>query len=121
MLSEHRQPEHSHEKISDIEEQQKEDLKSLVTESKSKVSICQEATSNLENALSELQIQRDNAKGLIQETFQSCKAVLEKRKVSWCDWLNVSSIDFDLSIDLLGLFVNISSFDTILYTFIWSQ
>ncbi|XP_046377272.1 B-box type zinc finger protein ncl-1-like [Haliotis cracherodii] len=80
MLSEHRQPEHSHEKISDIEEQQKEDLKSLVTESKSKVSICQEATSNLENALSELQIQRDNAKGLIQETFQSCKAVLEKRK-----------------------------------------
>jgi len=49
-----------------------------MTESKSKVEFCEDASSHLANALSELQLQYDSAKDLIQETFQSYKAVLEK-------------------------------------------
>jgi hypothetical protein len=43
--------------------------------------VCDEASSTLENSLSELQMQRDNAKGLVQETFQTYKTILEKQKV----------------------------------------
>jgi len=49
-----------------------------MTESKSKVEFCEDASSHLANSLSELQLQYDSAKDLIQETFQSYKAVLEK-------------------------------------------
>ena len=66
----------------DLEEAERDAFRSLVTESKSKVVSCEEATATLQNALGELQSQRDNAKDLINETFQSYKAVLEKRKVS---------------------------------------
>ena len=81
MVADHRQPEHMHEKVEDVEDEVKEELKTLISECKSKINFCQEATTMLENALSDLQTQRDNAKGLIQETFQSYKAVLEKKKV----------------------------------------
>lgn len=43
---------------------------------------CEDASEGLEGLLSELQMQRDNAKGLIEETFQSYKAMLVKKKVS---------------------------------------
>jgi len=49
-----------------------------MTESKSKVEFCEDASSHLANALSELEDQHDSARDLIQETFQSYKAVLEK-------------------------------------------
>lgn len=49
-----------------------------MSESKSKMSECERASSQLENALSELQSQHDQAKDLITETVQSYKAILEK-------------------------------------------
>lgn len=52
-----------------------------MSESKNKLTFCIEATQALENGLSELQRQRDHASSLIKETFQSCKAVLEKIQV----------------------------------------
>ncbi|XP_066998837.2 B-box type zinc finger protein ncl-1 [Anabrus simplex] len=78
LLSDHKAPEHHYERLAEAEERQREELRSLMTESKSKVEFCENASSHLENALSELQQQHDNAKDLIQETFQSYKAVLEK-------------------------------------------
>ena len=82
IVSDHKPPEHRPERILDLEESERDVFRSLVTESKSKVASCEEASVTLQNALGELQSQRDNAKDLINETFQSYKAVLEKRKVS---------------------------------------
>ena len=78
MLKEHKAPDHQYERLSEAEDRQREELQSLMTESKSKVEFCEDASSHLANALSELQVQYDSAKDLIQETFQSYKAVLEK-------------------------------------------
>ncbi|OWF35593.1 brain tumor protein-like [Mizuhopecten yessoensis] len=80
LLADHKAPEHFSERITDIEGKFTDEIQNLITESKSKIKFCDEASSTLENALSELQMQRDNAKGLIHETFQSYKAMLEKRR-----------------------------------------
>ena len=50
----------------------------LVSESRVKIGDCDQISSQLGNALSELQAQRDQAKDLINESFQSYKAILEK-------------------------------------------
>ena len=81
MVNEHKQPSHNYERIVDIEEKQREELRTLITESKGKISFCEDAQANLENALTELQLQHDNAKSLITETFHSYRALLEKKKV----------------------------------------
>lgn len=80
-MTNHQKPEHFYERISDVEEKFSTELKNLITESKSKIKFCEEASSTVENGLGDLQMQRDNAKSLIQETFQSYKAILEKNRV----------------------------------------
>ncbi|GIY06114.1 tripartite motif-containing protein 45 [Caerostris extrusa] len=80
MIVDHKQPEHCYEKAVDAERKEREELQSLVAESKSKVQFCDEATSILDANLSDLQMQRDNVKSHIEETFQSFKALLEKQK-----------------------------------------
>lgn len=77
---EHKAPEHQYERLTDAEPRQKEELINLMTESKAKITDCDQVTVQLENALSELQVQHDQAKDLITETFQSYKAILEKCK-----------------------------------------
>ena len=81
VLTDHSRPDHQYELLEDVESRQSEELQNLVAESQSKLEFCEEASGNLGNALSELQMQRDNARGLIQETFQSYKAILEKKQV----------------------------------------
>ncbi|XP_070155719.1 B-box type zinc finger protein ncl-1 [Polyergus mexicanus] len=80
LLVEHKAPEHQYERLTDVEPRQKEELVNLMTESKAKIVECDQVSVQLENALSELQIQHDQAKDLIIETFQSYKAILEKCK-----------------------------------------
>ena len=64
-------------------EQQHTDMcQTLVTQGRSKLEKSQEDSQALESALSELQEQTDNAKGLITETFQSYKSLLEKLRVN---------------------------------------
>lgn len=77
----HKPPEHICENVTETERKLKEELSVLLTESKKKFVVCDEAHQTLESSLNDLQMQRDNAKGLIQETFQSYKAILEKKKV----------------------------------------
>ncbi|XP_074650430.1 protein meiotic P26-like [Tubulanus polymorphus] len=77
-ITDHKSPEHLCERFQDIEQHTKEEMTSLMNESRSKVQFCEDTKYNLQNCLSELQEQRDHAKGLIQETFQSYKAILEK-------------------------------------------
>lgn len=81
ILTDHKPPLHQPERIQDIEEVERDLLKTLISESKSKISSCEEATNTLMGSLTELASQRDNAKDLINETFQSYKAMLEKKRV----------------------------------------
>ncbi|XP_060830287.1 B-box type zinc finger protein ncl-1 [Bombus pascuorum] len=78
LLIEHKAPEHQYERLVDAEPRQKEELIKLMNESKARIADCDQVSAQLENALSELQAQHDQAKDLIVETFQSYKAVLEK-------------------------------------------
>jgi len=80
IVVEHSAPEHHYVRLNEAYERQKKELRALMGESQSKVAYCEEVTTSLQNALAELQAQHDNAKGLIAETFQSYKAVLEKIK-----------------------------------------
>ncbi|KAJ9585219.1 hypothetical protein L9F63_002982, partial [Diploptera punctata] len=87
LVNEHKASDHHYERLSEAVDRQREELQSLMTESKSKVAFCEDASSHLANALSELQVQHDSAKDLIHETFQSYKAVLEKCRDNLLDEL----------------------------------
>lgn len=69
MVAEHKQPDHCYEKAVDAVQKQKDELTNLIAESKSKVQFCDEATSILEGHLSDLQMQRDNAKSHIEVRY----------------------------------------------------
>lgn len=79
-VGDHKPPEHQPERIQDLEDKEQEYLQKLIADSKSKIEFCEESTNTLMSSLGELQSQTDNAKDLINETFQSYKAMLEKRK-----------------------------------------
>ncbi|XP_054721914.1 LOW QUALITY PROTEIN: brain tumor protein-like [Uloborus diversus] len=80
MIIDHKQPEHCYEKAVDAEPKQREELKNLIEESKSKVQFCEEATTMLDTHLSDLQMQHDSAKSHIEETFHTYKEILEKQQ-----------------------------------------
>ncbi|GAB6020299.1 hypothetical protein CHUAL_003013 [Chamberlinius hualienensis] len=79
-LGDHKLPDHHYKLIFDDEQKHRDDLKNLMVESKSKVQFCEDACSTLENLLSELQLQHDNCRSHVEETYQSFKAALEKIK-----------------------------------------
>jgi len=95
---EHKAPEHQYERLTDAEPRQKEELINLMTESKAKIAECDHVSVQLENALSELQVQHDQAKDLITETFQSYKAILEKCKDNALNELEKLHSDRELEI-----------------------
>jgi hypothetical protein len=66
----HPVPEHHFERLADAEGVQREELTALVGKSKEKMSVCEEVSGSLGNTLSELEMQHDNARALIEETFQ---------------------------------------------------
>ena len=66
----HPGPEHHFERLVEAEKVQREELTALLTRSKAQVSQCDEASSELSSTLSDLEMQHDNARALIQETFQ---------------------------------------------------
>lgn len=45
-------------------------MKSLIAEAQQKIGQCEEKSNNLQQSLTELESQRDDAKSLIKETFQ---------------------------------------------------
>ncbi|XP_046747645.1 brain tumor protein-like [Diprion similis] len=98
LLVEHKAPDHQYERLTDAEPRQKEELCNLMTESKSRIADCDQASSQLDNALSELQAQHDQAKDLINETFQSYKAVLEKCRENALDTLEKLHSERELKI-----------------------
>ncbi|CAB3368892.1 Hypothetical predicted protein [Cloeon dipterum] len=78
ILVNHTQPIHKFIRLADAEGEQRKELEDLVLKTKMKLAGFDETNAQLSNALSELENQRENAKSLIEETFQSYKALLEK-------------------------------------------
>nr|CAD7405060.1 unnamed protein product [Timema poppensis] len=78
LLVEHKLPEHRYERLQDAHETHRGELSALVAEGRTKLLYCEEASCQLEGALSELQVQHDAARELVQETFHSYKAVIER-------------------------------------------
>lgn len=78
MKSDHRSPLHHCDSITDAEIRVKQELENLLTEGKAKVEVLMQASTDIDNSLGELANQRSSAKDLINETYQSYKAVLEK-------------------------------------------
>lgn len=76
--NEHKGAEHHAEGIADSEMRVRQEMKALLTESQSKVEQLMKLSSGLNNSLEELAHQRSTARDLINESYQSYKAVLEK-------------------------------------------
>jgi len=74
---------HPTEGVADSEVRVRQEIEALLTKSKEKIEKLENFSSGLENDLQELSHQRSAAKDLINETYQSYKAVLEKCKVCW--------------------------------------
>lgn len=105
LLVEHKAPEHQYERLADAEPRQKEELVNLMNESKARITDCDQVSSQLENALSELQAQHDQAKDLITETFQSYKAVLEKCRDSALD--DLEKLHSERELEIMDTFHNV--------------
>lgn len=76
--TEHRTPLHLCDTITDAELRVKQELESLLGEGKAKVDVLMQASTDLEGSLGELAHQRSTARDLINESYQSYKAVLER-------------------------------------------
>lgn len=78
VIGDHKGSEHHYELISDAEKRMRNDIKDLMTNAKNKIVYCDEASLNLENALSELQTQHDNARDTINDLYKRFKAILDE-------------------------------------------
>ncbi len=78
----HQYPIHYCELLNDVELKNIENLHLLVNEAKNKVNYFQDQYSTMDNNLADLQDQLEVARGNIDETYQSYKSILEKRRVS---------------------------------------
>ncbi|XP_055711412.1 brain tumor protein [Phlebotomus papatasi] len=78
LIAEHKGADHVYEIISDAEKCVRVEVENLMKEAKGKVDYCDQAACHLGSALNELQTQHDVARDLIEESYQSFKAVLEK-------------------------------------------
>jgi tripartite motif-containing protein 2/3 len=81
MVSKHVQPAHLYDRLSNVEAAQVKELKDLIYSCREKREVYSNIMNGLNDELTELHLQKDNVKGLIDETFQTYKALLEKIKV----------------------------------------
>lgn len=77
VIGDHKGSEHHYELIGDVEKSMRNDIEDLMTNAKSKTTYCDEASTNLGNALTELQSQHDTAHKSITETYKRCKKILD--------------------------------------------
>ncbi|KAH9513488.1 hypothetical protein Btru_033173 [Bulinus truncatus] len=79
----HNTPEHNVKQLTEAVGAKKDTLADFTKECGKKLSECQKINGNLSAALEDLEMQKDSTRGLIQETFQSYKAVLEEIRDSY--------------------------------------
>jgi tripartite motif-containing protein 2/3 len=78
LITEHKAGEHHYKGINEAEERMRQEVDGLVQEAHTKIDYCDQANNTLGTSLQELQSQHDTARGLINESYQSFKAVLER-------------------------------------------
>lgn len=78
VVGEHKGAEHHYELIGEAEKLMRTDIEEQMTKAKNKISYCDEASTSLGNALTELQNQHDTAHNLITETYKRCKKILDE-------------------------------------------
>lgn len=78
VVGEHKGTEHHYELIGEAEKLARNDIEDLMTKAKSKINYCDEASTTLGNALTELQSQHDTAHSLILDTYKRCKKILDE-------------------------------------------
>lgn len=89
---------HQCEGILDSETRVRQEMEILLQKSRDKIELLTKATSGLNNNMEELAHQRSTARDLINESYQSYKAVLEKCKDSALEELNKLYHDRELKI-----------------------
>ncbi|KAL3265607.1 hypothetical protein HHI36_009811 [Cryptolaemus montrouzieri] len=98
LKNEHKPPGHICEPILDSELKVRQEIQCLLEESKAKVEVLLHASNGLNNSLEELAHQHSTAKDLINESYQSYKAVLEKCKEEALDRLKALHHERELKI-----------------------
>lgn len=78
VVGEHKGSEHHYELIGEAEKLMRNDIEDLMNKAKSKISYCDEASTSLGNALTELQSQHDTAHSVIMDTYKRCKKILDE-------------------------------------------
>lgn len=78
VVGEHKGSEHQYELIGEAEKLMRTDIEELMIKAKTKISYCDEASTSLGNALTELQNQHDTAYSLITDTYKRCKKILDE-------------------------------------------
>ena len=81
VVSVHQQPMHACDRICDIENKAYEELESAIVKLKEKIDMCHNESQALDQFIGSLQEQADASKSLIEETYNSYKAILEKKRV----------------------------------------
>lgn len=105
VVSFHKIPEHQLENIVESDRKHAEELDEIMRDTKSKINTCEDASGRLENLLSDLQQQHDNARDLIKESFQSYKAMLEKCKDEMLEQLE--TVHSSTELEIMDLYHNI--------------
>ncbi|XP_063704756.1 B-box type zinc finger protein ncl-1 [Culicoides brevitarsis] len=105
LLTEHKGPEHNYEIISEAEKRMKKEVQNLMMEARTKFDYCEQATTNLDSYLQQLQSQHDSAKLKIKDSYESFKAILDK---CYEDTLkNVAVLHSERELKVMELFHNI--------------
>ncbi|XP_040152424.1 brain tumor protein [Anopheles arabiensis] len=106
LIGDHKGSEHNYHIISDAEKPMRQELECSMREAKSKIEYCNQATSKLESSLHVLQSQYETARGLINESYQSCKAVLEQCRENALK--NLEKLHSERELKIMDLYDNVA-------------
>ncbi|XP_058467336.1 B-box type zinc finger protein ncl-1-like [Malaya genurostris] len=105
LIGEHKGKEHNYQIISEAEKPMRLELENIMKDAKAKIDYCNQTTTNLDAALHDLQNQFETARDLINESFQSFKAVLEKCRDNALK--NLDKLHSERELKIMDLFHNV--------------
>uniref|UniRef100_A0A182SCA4 B box-type domain-containing protein n=1 Tax=Anopheles maculatus TaxID=74869 RepID=A0A182SCA4_9DIPT len=106
LIGEHKGNDHNYHIISEAEKPMRQELECSMREAKTKIEYCNQATTKLESSLHELQSQYETARGLINESFQSFKAVLEQCRENALK--NLEKLHSERELKIMDLYDNVA-------------
>uniref|UniRef100_A0A182Y7A6 Brain tumor protein n=1 Tax=Anopheles stephensi TaxID=30069 RepID=A0A182Y7A6_ANOST len=106
LIGEHKGNDHNYHIISEAEKPMRQELECSMREAKSKIECCNQATTKLESSLHDLQSQYETARGLINESFQSFKAVLEQCRENALK--NLEKLHSERELKIMDMYENVA-------------